>query len=377
VAELLWIDGDLSQLTDWELCRGVGTSPPTRDAGARHERFEHRALSARVALDRLSERLLPCDERCDPDHTSDRYLVIAALRIEQAAVAHDDWEDPAAVATDAPTWRATDLDGLLPAGTRLEKLTSTDPLLVYHTQPEHTLFRILDGPFIDQRLIATTYGPSPLADAVAGAGIVLDHPPAHDPRLVRRLVSYAGEIRARGESYQRLAASEGPDSELSAEIRAMIADITREPIAQAMERIHREVREHQRRRPQRSAQYHRDASAVDWNTSDGVPPIGGRHIIRRDVSIDPAPGQHLTLDAGTVLELVSIDENWWDEMGEARFCAATLQMRILSGPNAGVLFPLEIDGQDVPLRSGGRDISFRFPGWVAEGTCCMSARSNG
>jgi hypothetical protein len=197
----------IQDLSDWDLFCG----PDWQGTARTRERFaeaepEDLARSARSALDRLGERLLPCDARCEQPHDPDTHLSIAPLHL--VAVETHPLVD-AQTTTDAEpvsAWRAERLGGALAEGTRLLRLAATDPYRIRHdTLPEETLFRITSGPFRDDLLLVSTYGPSGFAEAVAGVAVVPDHPPAHDAALVRRLLAYALEIQHRGERYQALA----------------------------------------------------------------------------------------------------------------------------------------------------------------------------
>jgi hypothetical protein len=162
-------------------------------------------------------------------------VCLGSLRIDRARVLEPDtWEEPemAALQPAATTWFAPRLGGVLAEGTRLRRLTATSRILTYHTRPELTLFEIDSGPFRGDHLMVITYGPSDFASAEAGATVVLDHPPAHDPTLGQRLLAKAREIVTRGERYADMADRQPPPP-LDPALRALFVDALKRTLVRA------------------------------------------------------------------------------------------------------------------------------------------------
>lgn len=211
-----------SELDDYDLFCGPGWPVPRHQFNLDSMHPAELARFARSAIDHLQERLLPrCDARCRAGH--DRaYFVGASMQIERTGLGPKDWwSDPTVLERPRPWrwlrqgqptgWIAVSFGAGLPAGTRLTKLTETDRYWVTHdSRPEHTLFRIESGKPRGDILMATTFGPSELPDAAAGALIVPDHPPVRDHGVVARLLDYASEIQVRGTRYEEAGRLAGP-----------------------------------------------------------------------------------------------------------------------------------------------------------------------
>jgi hypothetical protein len=170
-------------------------------------------LSARLSISELPRLLLPrCDQRCrDVAHDAHAFVVLADIALDvteprrpswweswneslqRAHRAHHVWYAGAPILPDTPPWRR------LRAGTRLTRLTSTDPYWVhYDTVDQESLYRIESGPYEGEGLIAASFGLSPLLPGLAGALIAPDHPPAHDTELATRMLTAGWAAVERG-----------------------------------------------------------------------------------------------------------------------------------------------------------------------------------
>jgi hypothetical protein len=168
-------------------------------------------LSARLTIAQLPRLLLPtCDRRCNgTTHDPVRWVVLADLAIdptERREPAHWQGWNATLDATFAAgrTWFAgspanSATDARVAAGTRLRRLTVTDPQFVhYDAAPQETLFRIEDGPYRGDALISVSFGLSPLLPGLAGVLIAPDHPPARDRRVGVRMLAAGWSAVERG-----------------------------------------------------------------------------------------------------------------------------------------------------------------------------------
>jgi hypothetical protein len=170
-------------------------------------------LSARLSIGALPGVLLPhCDDRCaDVVHDAHSFVVLGDLALDATQPRRANWWE---------SWNETlqhDLRGvhvwyagspLLPdtpagrqlrAGTRLTRVTATDPYWVhYDTMYQETLFRVESGRYEGDALIAATFGLSPLLPGLAGALIAPDHPPVRDPEVGVRLLAAGWAAVERG-----------------------------------------------------------------------------------------------------------------------------------------------------------------------------------
>lgn len=170
-------------------------------------------LSARLSISELPRVMLPhCDDRClDALHDAHAFVVLGTLALDVAEPRRTSWWE---------SWNETlqhDLRGMrtwyagspelpdtpasqqLRAGTRLTRLTSTDPYWVhYDTMEQEVLYRIESGPHEGDALIAVTFGLSPLLPGLAGALIAPDHPPVRDPDVATRLLAVGWATVERG-----------------------------------------------------------------------------------------------------------------------------------------------------------------------------------
>lgn len=174
-------------------------------------------LSARLTIAELPGTMLPpCDARCTRrSHDPNEFVALADLALDAAESRSAGWwdgwtvslqQEHAAVSTwyaGAPALMGTAEELRLRAGTRLERLTVTDPRLVFHdTLGQETLFRIGSGPRAGEALIAATFGLSPLLPGLAGALIAPDHPPMPDPAVAVRLLVAGWSAVERGLPYE-------------------------------------------------------------------------------------------------------------------------------------------------------------------------------
>ena len=166
-------------------------------------------LGARLTIGELARRFLPrCDERCQGvPHDPNAFVVLANLVLDPAEPRRSSWWSSWTDASQreqsmhhvwyagAPELPATPRARRLDAGTRLLRLTVTDPYWVhYDTLEQETLFQIADGPHAGSTLIAASFGRSPLLPALAGALIAPDHPPARDPATVSRMLTAGWDV---------------------------------------------------------------------------------------------------------------------------------------------------------------------------------------
>jgi len=170
-------------------------------------------VSARLTIGELQRRYLPrCDERCrHAPHDAHAFVVMADLvldpteprrlswweawtdSLQRSQRLQEIWYAGAPVLADSP-------DALrLPAGTRLTRLTATDPYWVhYDAADQEVLYRIEDGPHAGDALIAASFGLSPLLPGLAGALIAPDHPPARDPDTAAAMLAAGWAAVERG-----------------------------------------------------------------------------------------------------------------------------------------------------------------------------------
>jgi hypothetical protein len=173
-------------------------------------------LSARLTIAQLPRIMLPaCDRRChgtthDPSH----WVAIADLAIDPVSPRDPArWQGWNATLDErfasGRTWFAGSpanpaTDARLTAGTRLRRLTVTDPQYVhYDGAPQETLFRIEEGPHRGDALIATSFGLTPLLPGLAGTLIAPDHPPVRDARVAVRLLAAGWAAVERGLPHER------------------------------------------------------------------------------------------------------------------------------------------------------------------------------
>lgn len=174
-------------------------------------------LSARLTIGELPRRFLPrCDERChNVPHDPHAFVVLADLvldptearrlswweswteSLQRAQRMQDIWYAGAPVLRDSPAAQT------LTAGTRLTRMTATDPYWVhYDTVDQEVLYRIEDGPHAGDALIASSFGLSALLPGLAGALIAPDHPPARDPNTAARMLAAGWAAIERGLPYE-------------------------------------------------------------------------------------------------------------------------------------------------------------------------------
>jgi hypothetical protein len=174
-------------------------------------------LSARLSIAELPRTMLPpCDARCaGKAHDPNAFVALADLALDVAEIRFTGWwegwneslgQEYATVATSyagAPALIGTTQDLRLRAGTRLERVTVTDPELVHHDiYSQETLFRVLSGPRAGEALIAATFGLSPLLPGLAGSLIAPDHPPVRDPAVAVRMLVAGWAAVERGLPYE-------------------------------------------------------------------------------------------------------------------------------------------------------------------------------
>jgi hypothetical protein len=161
-------------------------------------------LSARLSIGALPQVLLPhCDARCaEAPHDARSLVVLADLALDATQPRRSSWweswnetlqGDLRAVRVwyaGSPLLPDTPPGRQLRAGTRLTRVTTTDPYWVhYDTMYQETLFRIESGRYEGDALIAATFGLSPLLPGLAGTLIAPDHPPVRDPEVAIRLLA--------------------------------------------------------------------------------------------------------------------------------------------------------------------------------------------
>lgn len=170
-------------------------------------------LSARLSISELQRVLLPdCDERCSVEHHDPHaFVVVADLALDiterrrrswwsgwNDSLQRDHrrqrlWYAGSPILPDTPTWRR------LRAGTRLTRITSTDPSWVhYDGAGEETLYSIESGDNEGDALIAASFGLSPLLPGFAGALIAPDHPPTRDTLVATRMLTAGWAAIERG-----------------------------------------------------------------------------------------------------------------------------------------------------------------------------------
>ncbi len=170
-------------------------------------------LSARLMIAELPRLMLPdCDERCNGlDHDPDSYVVLGDLALDATQPRGPSWwagwnetlehrhQSAGLWYAGAPAMPLTPIERRLAGGTRLQRVTSTDPFWVaYDGAPLETLYVIEDGPLTGQSLIAVTFGPAPLLPALAGILVAPDHPPARDPKVAIWLLAAGWSAVERG-----------------------------------------------------------------------------------------------------------------------------------------------------------------------------------
>lgn len=170
-------------------------------------------LSARLTIAELPRLTLPdCDARCGgTDHDPDGCVVLSDLALDQTEPRSASWwtgwnetlENRQRSArlwyAGAPAMPLTPFERRFAAGTRLRRITSTDPFWVaYDGAPLETLYEIESGPLAGDSLVAVTFGPAPLLPALAGILVAPDHPPSRDPHVVVRLLTAGWSAVQRG-----------------------------------------------------------------------------------------------------------------------------------------------------------------------------------
>lgn len=188
--------------------------PHARDRDAAS--FE-RWLQARLTIAELPRLLLPaCDARChELNHDADDHVVLTDLAVDPTTPRPVTWwtgwnetlrelhESGPLVYAGSPALPQTPSDGRLPAGSRLRRLTTTDPAWVaYDGSVQETLFHVLTGPQAGATLVAVTFGPAPLLPALAGILIAPDHPPARDANVAVRMLAAGWAAVERGLPYE-------------------------------------------------------------------------------------------------------------------------------------------------------------------------------
>lgn len=175
-------------------------------------------LGARLSISELPRMVLPkCDERClATEHDAHAYVVLAHLALDVTEPRRLSWweswneslqRDLRAVRVwyaGSPVLPDTPAARQLRTGTRLMRVTSTDPYWVhYDTMDQETLYRIESGPYEGDALIAASFGLSPLLPGLAGALIAPDHPPVRDPEVATRLLTAGWATVERGLPFER------------------------------------------------------------------------------------------------------------------------------------------------------------------------------
>ncbi len=174
-------------------------------------------LRARLTIAELPRLILPgCDDRCaDLDHDPDEFVILSDVALDPAAPRRASWwadwnESLEQLHQSGPVWYAgapampmTPMHRRLGIGTKLRRVTSTDPAWVaYDRTPQETLYHVVDGPLAGASLIAVTFGPAPLLPTFAGTLIAPDHPPARDARVAIRLLAAGWSAVERGLPYE-------------------------------------------------------------------------------------------------------------------------------------------------------------------------------
>ena len=170
-------------------------------------------LSARLSISELPRVLLPrCDDRCqEVPHDANAFVTLGNLALDMAEPRRTSWweswndtlqRDLRAARVwyaGAPTLPETPMSCQLEAGTRLKRITATDPYWVhYDTMDQEVLYRVEEGPRKGDMLIAVSFGLSPLLPGLAGALIAPDHPPVRDPDVAKRLLAVGWATVERG-----------------------------------------------------------------------------------------------------------------------------------------------------------------------------------
>ncbi len=182
-------------------------------------------LSSRLTIAQLPRIMLPaCDQRCrGTNHDPTRWVAIADLALDPARPRDPArWQGWNATLNDrfaasrswfglasGRTWFAGApanpwTEAVLGAGTRLRRLTVTDPEYVhYDGAPQETLFRVEEGPYRGDALIAVSFGLSPLLPGLAGVLIAPDHPPVRDTAVGVRMLAAGWAAVERGLPHER------------------------------------------------------------------------------------------------------------------------------------------------------------------------------
>lgn len=170
-------------------------------------------LSARLMIAELPRLILPdCDVRCAAlDHDLDSFVVLSDLALDVTESRGPSWwagwnetlerqhQSIGLWYAGAPAMPLTPIERRLAAGTRLRRITSTDPFWVaYDGAPLETLYAIQDGPLAGASLVAVSFGPAPLLPALAGVLVATDHPPSRDPQIAVRLLAAGWAAVERG-----------------------------------------------------------------------------------------------------------------------------------------------------------------------------------
>lgn len=170
-------------------------------------------LGARLTIGELARGFLPrCDDRCEGvAHDPHAFVALASLVLDPVEPRRGTWWESWTDSLQrdqagrhvwyagAPELPASPESRLLAAGTRLTRMTVTDPYWVhYDSLEQETLYLVEDGPHAGDALVAATFGLSPLLPALAGALIAPDHPPVRDPATVRRMLAAGWDAVERG-----------------------------------------------------------------------------------------------------------------------------------------------------------------------------------
>ncbi len=170
-------------------------------------------LRARLTIAELPRLIVPgCDSRCvGLDHDPDEHVVLSAIALDPTEPRGSSWwagwneslehahQEGRIWYAGAPAMPQTPPGRRLAAGTRVRRVTNTDPTWVaYDRTAQESLYQISEGPLAGDSLVAVTFGPSPLMPALAGALLAPDHPPARDPQVAIRLLSAGWSAVERG-----------------------------------------------------------------------------------------------------------------------------------------------------------------------------------
>ncbi|MGI8658363.1 MAG: hypothetical protein ACR2K4_06295 [Candidatus Limnocylindria bacterium] len=187
------------------------------DARGRDPDAFNQWLRAQLTISELPRLIFPaCDARCDGlAHDPDDFVILSDIALDVAAPRSATWwagwnesldqlhQSGAVWYAGAPAMPMTPAHRRLGIGTRLRRITTTDPAWVaYDRLPQETLYHVVDGPLAGASLIAVTFGSSPLLPTFAGTLIASDHPPVHDARVAVRLLAVGWSAVERGLPYE-------------------------------------------------------------------------------------------------------------------------------------------------------------------------------